>query len=194
TAGFTIFLCLIPSHSLINNGYFSIYAYTSCVLTLFSVVCFLGLVTFHRFLLYKFNDMTKYNPFFSDKSKVEKAEAYLGCVFRTVQKVLKYAAFDIFKEALSMRIDSTYRAIFKGVYDGQINKLGKATGALLTIIMNVFYKSKDITESSTLIFLGALTFALFWFIPTYILIKKFNKSNASNTNIEPGWKGGKPLF
>lgn len=194
TAIATICLCLIPSHRLINNGFFSIYAYASCVLTTISVVCFLGLVAFNRFCLTYFGSMLNKNFIFSSMDTLIKIEAYLGCFFRTVQKVLKYAAFDIFKEALSMRIDATYRAIFKGVYDGQINKIGKAIGALITIALNMIYTSKDITDSSTPVFLGTLIFALLWFVPTYILIKQFNKSNASNTNIEPGWKGGKPLF
>lgn len=194
TAISTIILCLIPSHHLITHGFFSIYAYASCVLTLISVVFFVGFVTINRICLRGGETIAHNNPFSKDEFTLLKLEAYFGCIFRTVQKVLKYAAFDIFKEALSMRIDSTYRAIFKGVYDGQINKLGKAIGALLTIILNVVYQKKDITASSIPVFIGMLIFSLLWFIPTYILIKQFNKSNTTNTNIEPGWKGGKPLF
>merc|ERR1712176_1406500 len=70
-----------------------------------------------------------------------KIEQALGIICISTLKVLKYCAFDIAREYFSKRIDITYRARFRSVYDGICARLGKALGSIIQIVFNQVFNT-----------------------------------------------------
>ncbi|KAI5189045.1 ATP:ADP antiporter, AAA family [Nematocida sp. AWRm77] len=74
-------------------------------------------------------------------------EKHTGMIVTSVIKILKYAAFDICKEAIGVKIPKEHRSRFKGVYDGVFGKLGKSTASGIQIVLLSIFKTSDIRES-----------------------------------------------
>ncbi|ELA47360.1 hypothetical protein VCUG_01129 [Vavraia culicis subsp. floridensis] len=110
-------------------------------------------------------------------------------------KICKYAAFDIAKETLSMKIDKRYRARFKGIYDGVCGKLGKAGGALLLLASNYIINTTDIRRASFFYLIISLIIVLVWFYLVSYLAGKYEESVKLKKNINIDlFKGTKKMF
>ncbi|EPR79512.1 ADP/ATP carrier protein [Spraguea lophii 42_110] len=101
-------------------------------------------------------------------------------------KVLKYASFDICKEAISMKIDPRYRSRFKGVYDGICGKLGKSCGAILSIVFSAIFNITDIREASLVYFVTLIGIFVAWVLFVIYLGSKYNEAVEKNTFIDVG--------
>jgi len=108
----------------------------------------------------------------------------LGLLCVALFKITKYAAFDIAKECISMRINIKYRARFKGIYDGVCGKLGKAGGALLQIICNFLCNTNDIRESSFAYFMISFIIILLWFYFVFYLAGKYDESIRNDKDVD----------
>ena len=105
-------------------------------------------------------------------------------------KLLKYSAFDVSKEALSMRINQTHRARFKGVYDGICTRLGKAIGAGIVSGQNILHNSNDVRVAAmSSLAISALTMAV-WFLSVRYLSRMYEKSLHLNSDIDVDIIGG----
>ncbi|ELQ74209.1 ATP:ADP Antiporter (AAA) Family [Trachipleistophora hominis] len=110
-------------------------------------------------------------------------------------KICKYAAFDIAKETLSMKIDKRYRARFKGIYDGVCGKLGKAGGALLLLVSNQLINTTDIRRSSFFYLMISLVIVSIWFYLINYLAGKYEESVKLRKNVDIDlFKGTKKMF
>jgi ATP:ADP antiporter, AAA family len=89
-------------------------------------------------------------------------EVYLGMAVVNMVKVLKYAAFDIGKEAIGVKIPKDYRARFKGVYDGVCGKLGKSFASTSQLILFSLFNTSDIREVSPLLLAFSVIVILTW--------------------------------
>lgn len=130
------------------------------------------------------------NLFFTDdlddgrKNSLLKYEVFTGLIFASLFKIAKYAAFDIAKETISMRINVKYRARFKGIYDGVCGKLGKAGGALLQLICNQIANTTDIRNSSLLYLIISCFIVLIWVLVVAYLAVKYDESIKNDKDID----------
>lgn len=122
-------------------------------------------------------------------------EEYVCIAAVSCFKICKYAAFDIAKETISMKIDKKYRARFKGIYDGICGKLGKAGGALLLVVSNQIINTTDIRRASLIYLAISLMISGIWFILVEYLANKYEESVRKNKNIDIDlFKGAKKIF
>lgn len=120
----------------------------------------------------------------AQKASWIKIEVYLDLLFAALFKITKYAAFDMAKETISMRINKKYRARFKGIYDGVCGKLGKAGGALLLLVCNIILNTNDIRESSLIYLSFSLVIFFIWFFVVKYLANKYEESIRKNQDID----------
>lgn len=184
---FAIILLLSPFPNLIRRRGFSYVAYASPIFSLFGIFLVFG------FALY---NVKLQGLFVSRPSFLERMlwiEQFLGVISVTGFKLLKYSAFDITKEAVSMKINPMYRARFKGIYDGICGKLGKAMGSGITNIQNLLYNTTDVREASfsSLGMMGSIT--VIWIFCVKYLSFKYEKSIDTNTDIDIDIIPGKTL-
>lgn len=99
-------------------------------------------------------------------------------------KVMKYAFFDVAKEALSMRINKDKRATYKAVYDGVVGKLGKGMNSLISLGLFTLFNTDDVRAVSFCLLIISITFLLMWFNGVIYLSKKYEESVATNENID----------
>ncbi|RVD91898.1 ATP:ADP Antiporter (AAA) Family [Tubulinosema ratisbonensis] len=185
--GFAILLLLSPFTSLIKKRGFKYVAYACPIFSIFGIVSVFGFAFYNV----KTKAMLMGNPYFYERMLW--TEQLLGVIAITGFKLLKYAAFDISKEAISMKINPLYRARFKGIYDGICGKLGKAMGSGLTNIQNVFYNTTDVREAS-FSSLGMMTsLSVMWIVCINYLSSKYDKSIDNNTDIDIDVFEGKSL-
>lgn len=111
-------------------------------------------------------------------------EVYTGLAFVSLFKITKYAAFDIAKETLSMKINKKYRSRFKGIYDGVCGKVGKAGGALIQLIATIFMNTKDVRESSFFYLIISAFILAVWFSMVLYLGRMFQASVKSDSDID----------
>ncbi|KRH93577.1 ATP:ADP Antiporter (AAA) Family [Pseudoloma neurophilia] len=119
------------------------------------------------------------------------SELYVGLVAASCFKITKYAAFDIAKEAISMRINRKYRARFKGIYDGVCGKLGKAGGSMLSAGCNLFMNANDIRSSSLIYFCLSMVLVAAWVYVIIYLGGKYYTSIKNDEDIDIDVIGGK---
>lgn len=118
-------------------------------------------------------------------------EQILGIVCISLLKVLKYAAFDIAREYFSKRIDISYRARFRSVYDGICARQGKAIGSLIQVVFNAMFNTMDIRIAS-MPYLGITSFLCIGWIQSVIFLgKKYNKSVENQDWVELGFESNK---
>merc|ERR1712080_331760 len=118
--------------------------------------------------------------FFRKESGISTAflryELISGLISVMLLKAFKYSAFDIAKEALSMRIDPIHRARFKGVYDGVCGKLGKAGNSVLSVSLAQIFNIRDQRETAPLSILVSIVFCGLWVHEVFYLGNKYNRS------------------
>lgn len=111
-------------------------------------------------------------------------ENYFGCISVALMKVAKYASFDISKEAISMRIDSSLRARYKGIFDGVFGKLGKSLGSLFVWGMGYLFQTRDVRKLSPISLSIVLFFVVIWIYAVIYLNRKYKESVDSNSPID----------
>ncbi|EPR79683.1 ADP/ATP carrier protein [Spraguea lophii 42_110] len=121
----------------------------------------------------------------TDKYALFDNEEFLGMIFISGgYKVMKYASFDICKEAISMRIDPQYRSQFKGIYDGMCGKMGKMLGSIIGFIITILFNTQDVREASFVYLIISMIFAVIWIITIIYLGRKYNDSVAKNKFVD----------
>ncbi|KAM0680802.1 hypothetical protein GINT2_001076 [Glugoides intestinalis] len=113
------------------------------------------------------------------------AESLFGTAMQSLMKISKYAFFDIVKELIAMKIDPANRALFKGVFDGSITKLGKSMGSLYGILMLSTFESFDARYYFPITALIILIFSQFWYIAIRYINKSYTKAKNSGTYMDP---------
>ncbi|KAI5166133.1 ATP:ADP antiporter, AAA family [Nematocida sp. AWRm78] len=103
-------------------------------------------------------------------------ESRVGFYAVNAIKILKYAAFDIGKEAIGIKIPKEYKARFKGVYDGVCGKLGKSLSSNLQILMLGMLNLSDIRTAAFLLAVSVFGVALVWNFSTLYLGRKYDES------------------
>ncbi|OAG29064.1 ATP:ADP antiporter, AAA family [Nematocida displodere] len=109
------------------------------------------------------------------KTRTE-SEKHVGMIVTSLIKIMKYAAFDICKEAIGMKIPEAHRSRFKGVYDGVFGKFGKSAASGLQIILMAIFNTSDIRESVTVTATGVILVTLVWLYASYYLGAQYTKA------------------
>ncbi|KAF7683814.1 ADP,ATP carrier protein 1 [Astathelohania contejeani] len=117
-------------------------------------------------------------------------EVTIGRIGSALFKITKYAAFDVCKEAISVKISSDIRPKAKGIYDGIVGKLGKSGSSIVINILYAIYDTKDPRDTSVPLFIFSLLGSVIWFIAIIYLNKKYNEAVNSNSDIDLGMKKG----
>lgn len=139
-------------------------------------------------------------PFFTSMGWKSNKEYELNIGFYVVNliKILKYAAFDICKEAIGVKIPKQYKARFKGVYDGVFGKLGKSFSSYLQIALFFILNTTDIRLASPIMALAVITVASGWTFSTLYLGRKYDEAVREDRDLyinevtSKGSKGEKP--
>lgn len=140
-------------------------------------------ITYHNVKMDN-NETTFFSSLFSKKDTLDNIELYVGQISVVLYKVLKYAAFDVCKEFISMTIDPLYRAHYKSIFDGICGKLGKAMGSGVTNIQNFFMNTTDVRKAALFSMAIVLTLDLVWIYAVFYLARKYNNSIKSNKYLE----------
>lgn len=117
-----------------------------------------------------------------------KLECITGTIIQMLVKVSKYAFYDIVKEAVSMKIESDLRPLFKGVFDGSMAKFGKCVGSIYGIVMSGIFVTNDnryyfpITALILMMFCGA------WFLAIKYLNRSYNEAVENNVYMNPDFE------
>ncbi|KAI5185064.1 ATP:ADP antiporter, AAA family [Nematocida homosporus] len=113
-------------------------------------------------------------------------EKWVGFFAVNTIKILKYAAFDVGKEAIGVKIPKQYRARFKGVYDGVFGKLGKSFASGLQIGLSAFVNSVDIRTAALALIIGLTSMASAWTYSTIYLGRKYDEAVREDRDIQIG--------
>lgn len=177
-------LLLSPFPKLIQTKGWIYVAILCPIITLFSVISVCGLAFYNY-------PGTNNEPNFFLNSLCASAdtvliglENYLGCIAVALMKVAKYASFDISKEAISMRIDSSLRARYKGIFDGVFGKLGKSLGSLFVWGMGYMFQTRDVRKLSPISLFLVFTFVVIWINSVIYLNRKYKESVEGNSPID----------
>ncbi|KAF7684009.1 ADP,ATP carrier protein 1 [Astathelohania contejeani] len=111
-------------------------------------------------------------------------EETIGLICVSGFKILKYAAFDICKEAISVKINREYRARFKGIFDGLCGKLGKSGGGIVIQLLYAIFDVKDIRKVVVYLLVISVIFSGLWVISVIYLGGKYAQAVENNTDID----------
>lgn len=184
--GISVILVLLsPFPKLIQTRGWIYVAIWSPILTLFSAVAVFGLA-FYNFPCNKEGDK---NIIFKSLGATSgnakfKWENGIGAAAVGLMKIHKYAAFDITKEAISMQIDSSLRARYKGIFDGVFGKLGKSVGSFYGSLMTNLFNCRDIRKVGPIGGSFVIFNCFVWFFIVIYLNRKYAESVKNNTPID----------
>ncbi|KAI5164525.1 ATP:ADP antiporter, AAA family [Nematocida ausubeli] len=91
-------------------------------------------------------------------------------------KIMKYAAFDICKEAVGVKIPKEHRSRFKGIYDGVFGKLGKSFASITQIVLLSIFNTSDIRKSVAVTFTTTVLVSSIWLYATVYLGTNYSKA------------------
>ncbi|KRH92723.1 ATP:ADP Antiporter (AAA) Family [Pseudoloma neurophilia] len=192
TALLVISFFLGPMRNSISWFGWTKYALTTPSFALITCIAVLGLALITTGLAGKnFNFINNIMMPFGGESMSKRTihlEQALGIICISVLKVMKYAAFDIAREYFSKRIDISYRARFRSVYDGICARQGKAIGSLIQVIMNGLFNTMDIRIASLPYLVITSSICISWIYSVIFLGKKYNKSVESQDWVELGFE------
>jgi len=114
-------------------------------------------------------------------------EAMSVTFFNGAIKVGKYAFFDIIKESVSMKIDLTYRSVFKSVFDGVFGKLGKSAGSGYGILISSITGIDDARYYSPLTTVVVCSSCMGWAVAIYYLHYNYQKSVENDSYMSLGF-------
>ncbi|KAH9386582.1 ATP:ADP antiporter, AAA family [Nematocida major] len=109
-------------------------------------------------------------------NSLTKLEYNVGFCAVNMIKILKYAAFDVGKEAIGVKIPKQYKARFKGVYDGVCGKLGKSFSSNIQIVILGLFNLSDIRTAALLLVVTVLVVASVWNASTIYLGRKYDEA------------------
>lgn len=101
-------------------------------------------------------------------------ELWSGLAVVVLIKVLKYAAFDITKEAIGVKIPKEHRARFKGVYDGLCGKFGKSIASGLQVVLLGVLNTSDVRIAVLSLATFVACISLAWFYSALYLGKQYD--------------------
>lgn len=107
-------------------------------------------------------------------------ENYIGVFCLAAIKVFKFAAFDVAKEKITMRIEDCHRAKFKSVYDGICNKFGKSGGAVYSIVINSLIADIDLWGMSPVTALFMIPSLILWIRSVFYLGGSFEATQRTD--------------
>lgn len=119
-------------------------------------------------------------------SPLTRYEKAVGFVCVVIIKIMKYAAFDICKEALGVKIPKKYQARFKGVYDGVCGKLGKSFSSNIQILILFILNISDIRTAAFLLFVAVIIVSSIWCGSTLYLGRKYSEAVRDDTELYIG--------
>ncbi|EQB60147.1 atp adp translocase [Vairimorpha apis BRL 01] len=178
-----IVILLTPFPKLIKTKGWVYVAMVSPLLTLFSTLGTLILAWYNYPITNKESSIFLDRFTAKDNSKVV-LENIIGIISVALMKIHKYAAFDITKEALAMRIDESKRAQYKSIFDGIFGKLGKSIGSIYAIVMLGILNGRDIRKAAPISFVILVFFCIVWIYAVKYLDRKYNESIQKNTPID----------
>jgi ATP:ADP antiporter, AAA family len=111
-------------------------------------------------------------------------ENWIGVVCVALMKISKYAAFDITKESISMQIDGSIRAKYKGIFDGVFGKLGKSFGSIYGMCILALFNCRDIRKAAPISFSLLIVFCVIWFYSVFYLNSKYSEAIKNNRHID----------
>lgn len=135
-------------------------------------------------------DNMKIVSYWNDAERWPMGEVYTNLVTSSAVKISKYAFFDIIKEAISMKINPEIRPLFKGVYDGVCGKLGKFTGAIYGIVMEIITGQRDARYYAPVTCVIIMSFCLLWTVAIYYLHYSFKNASKKDTYMSPDYFEG----
>ncbi|OAG31373.1 ATP:ADP antiporter, AAA family [Nematocida sp. ERTm5] len=110
-------------------------------------------------------------------------ELIISMIVVMMIKIMKYAAFDICKEAVGVKIPKEHRSRFKGIYDGVFGKLGKSVASLTQIILLSIFNTSDIRKSVAITFTTTVGISTIWLYSTVYLGVNYSKAIASGKDL-----------
>lgn len=149
---------------------------------LISTACILGLGSYNAAT--EEGSLHVFNSMFGGNKSLFVMENLLGTLCLSAMKVFKYAAFDVTKERISMRIEDRYRPKFKSIYDGIFNKFGKSMGALYGIAVSSVFTEIDLRGMSPITSIFIVLFISVWIFSVIYLGGLFNKSLKSSEPVD----------
>lgn len=102
------------------------------------------------------------------------SEIMLGFIVVNMIKILKYAAFDIGKEAVGVKLPGQYKARFKGIYDGICGKLGKSFASMSQLALFGLFNTSDIREVSPILGAVVALVSLCWCFSVIYIAKQYD--------------------
>lgn len=139
----------------------------------------------------KTNHLKFVSTMFGDNDPWITYEMRAGQVATNGMKIMKYAFFDLAKEAISMRISKDDRAFFKSIYDGICGKLGKSSGGVIQTILNSLTDSVDVRNGAQYFVIIIALISVFWVYSVKYLGNKYNESVNNNCDIDIDLMGKK---
>lgn len=124
------------------------------------------------------------NRLFPGGKRLYSLENYSGILFLSLLKIAKYSAFDICKEKIGMRINPTYRARFKSVYDGIFGKLGKSIGSMYGLVMFSILSTEDLRKAAPITAVLILIFFLMWMKAMTYLSALYDTAVQQNKDVD----------
>ncbi|TBT98772.1 ADP,ATP carrier protein [Hamiltosporidium magnivora] len=177
-----IVLLLTPFSTIIQRkGIYSV-AVVPPVFALVALVGVFGLAAYNTAASKKSFEWL--NTMFAGASAHISAEEFVGLICVSGFKILKYGAFDICKEAISMKISASIRSMFKSVVDGVCGKLGKSGGGLLTTLTNLVLNTNDIRTAAPFSLVLVVLFCFAWIKSVGYLSRKYEESVKGNCDID----------
>lgn len=177
-----ICLNLSPFSSYVETRGFLIVGLITPIVTLLAVVMFLGSALYNTSV--EGSGLGVVNGLFAGSSPLYSLENYSGIIFMSLLKITKYSAFDICKEKLGMRINPTYRARFKSVYDGIFGKLGKSIGSVYGLLMFEALDTEDLRKATPITAGIIFVFVAMWAKAIFYLSNSYESAVQHNRDVD----------
>ncbi|AFM98830.1 ATP/ADP translocase [Encephalitozoon hellem ATCC 50504] len=182
TSVVVICLNLSPFSSYVETRGFLLVGIITPVVTLLAITLFLGSALYNTSM--EESGIGIVNGLFPSGKPLYMLENYSGIIFMSLLKITKYSAFDICKEKLGMRINPTYRARFKSVYDGIFGKLGKSIGSIYGLLMFEALDTEDLRKATPITAGIIFIFVVMWIKAIIYLSKSYDSAVQHNRDVD----------
>lgn len=182
TSVVVIGLNLSSFSTLTDRGGFMLVGLITPIITFLAILFFLGSALYNTSM--EESGMGFFNSLFVKGKPMYILENYSGILFLSFLKIAKYSAFDICKEKIGMRINPTYRARFKSVYDGIFGKLGKSIGSIYGLLMFGILSTEDLRKAAPITAGMVFVFFLMWVKAMQYLSKSYQVAIEQNKDVD----------
>ncbi|KAH9410919.1 TLC ATP/ADP transporter [Ordospora pajunii] len=182
TSIIVIALNLSPFSSLVETSGFLLVGMITPIITLTAVIFFFGSTIYNTVV--EGSSLKFLSGLFPDGELRYKLENYSGIIFLSLLKIAKYSAFDICKEKLGMRINPTYRARFKSVYDGIFGKVGKSVGSIYGLMMFEILSTEDLRQAAPITAGIVSVFVAMWIKSIVYLSGSYESAVKQNKDVD----------